>query len=150
MLRGGPCMTMTPSTSISLDDPSLYINRELSWLEFNRRVLEEAIDPPVPLLERLRFLSITSGNLDEFFMVRVGGLQQLLNEGKRAFDPAGMTTREQLTEISRRTHEFVAEQCACFVQDIEPKLAGAGIRRLAPEQIGPEYAEYLERLFDRE
>jgi polyphosphate kinase len=128
----------------------LFLNRELSWLEFNRRVFEEATDPSVPLLERLRFLSITSSNLDEFFMVRVGGLQQLLNEGKRTFDPAGMTTREQLTEISRRTHEFVAEQCACFVQDIEPKLAAAGIRRLAPEQIGPEHAEYLERLFDRE
>src|SRR5882672_6130180 len=103
----------------------LFLNRELSWLEFNRRVLEEAIDPSVPLLERLRFLSITSGNLDEFFMVRVGGLQQLLNEGKRLFDPAGLTTREQLLEISRRTHQLVAEQCACFTQDIEPKLADA-------------------------
>jgi polyphosphate kinase len=128
----------------------LLLNRELSWLEFNRRVLEEAIDPSVPLLERLRFLSITSGNLDEFFMVRVGGLQQLLNEGKRLFDPAGLTTREQLLEISRRTHQLVAEQCACFSQDIEPKLADAGIRRLLPDQIGPEYAEYLERLFERE
>lgn len=127
-----------------------FLNRELSWLEFNRRVLEEAMDPSVPLLERLRFLSITSANLDEFFMVRVGGLQQLLDEGRNMFDPAGMTTREQLAEISRRTHEFVAEQCACFTQDIEPKLAAAGIRRLAPEQIGPEYAEYLERLFHRE
>ena len=66
----------------------------------------------MPLLERLRFLSITSSNLDEFFMVRVGGLHQLLNEGKSARSiPAGMTTREQLTEISRRTHELVAEQC---------------------------------------
>jgi polyphosphate kinase len=128
----------------------LFLNRELSWLEFNRRVFEEATDPSIPLLERLRFLSISSANLDEFFMVRVGGLHQLLNEGKRAFDPAGMTTREQLTEISRRTHEFVAGQCACFLQDIELKLASAGIRRLTPEQIGPEYAEYLERLFDRE
>jgi polyphosphate kinase len=128
----------------------LFLNRELSWLEFNRRVLAEATDPSVPLLERLRFLSITSANLDEFFMVRVGGLRQLLNEGKNVFDPAGMTTREQLVEICQRTHQLVAEQCACFTQDIEPKLADAGIRRLAPEQIGPEYAEYLERLFDRE
>jgi polyphosphate kinase len=128
----------------------LFLNRELSWLEFNRRVLEEATDPSVPLLERLRFLSITSSNLDEFFMVRVGGLRQLLKEGKNAFDPGGMTTREQLAEISRRTHELVAEQYACFLDDIEPKLASAGIRRRTPEQIGPEYAEYLERLFDRE
>ena len=128
----------------------LFLNRELSWLEFNRRVLAEATDPSVPLFERLKFLSITSGNLDEFFMVRVGGLQQLLNAGKNSFDPAGLTTREQLVEISRRAHDLVAEQYACFLQDLEPKLASAGIRRLTPELIGPEYAEYLERLFDRE
>src|SRR5258708_35312683 len=108
----------------------LFLNRELSWLEFNRRVLEEAIDPSVPLLERLRFLSITSGNLDEFFMVRVGGLQQLLNEGKRLFDPAGLTTREQLLEISRRPHQLVAEQSACFTQGLEPQLAADGVCRL--------------------
>src|ERR1700722_14564357 len=70
----------TPSVT-SLDDPSLYINRELSWLEFNRRVLEEAQDPSVPLLERLKFLAIFESNLDEFFMVRVGGLQQKVAAG---------------------------------------------------------------------
>jgi len=128
----------------------LFLNRELSWLEFNRRVLDEAVDESVPLLERLKFLSITSSNLDEFFMVRVGGLQQLLDEGKNRFDPAGMTTRQQLAEISARTHQLVADQAACFLQDIEPKLMAAGIRRLAPAQVGPEHAEYLERLFDRE
>jgi polyphosphate kinase len=128
----------------------LFLNRELSWLEFNHRVLEEATDPSVPLLERVKFLSITSANLDEFFMVRVGGLQQLLHEGRNVFDPAGLTTHGQLAEISRRTHELVAEQYRCFLQDLEPNLASAGIRRLAPEQIGPEHIEYLERLFDRE
>src|SRR5205809_4906903 len=75
--QGGPRMppAATPST-VALDDPALYINRELSLLEFNRRVLEEAQDAQVPLLERLKFLAIFSSNLDEFFMVRVGGLQQ--------------------------------------------------------------------------
>ena len=128
----------------------LFLNRELSWLEFNHRVLEEATDPSVPLLERLKFLAITSSNLDEFFMVRVGGLQQLLNEGKRVFDPAGMTTRQQLVEISRRTRALVSEQYTCFLQDIEPGLAKAGIRRLRPNRLDPSTSEHLERLFDRE
>ena len=113
----------------------LFLNRELSWLEFNHRVLEEATDPSVPLLERLKFLAITSSNLDEFFMVRVGGLQQLLNEGKSVFDPAGMTTRQQLVEISRRTRALVSEQYACFLQEIEPRLANAGMRRVKADQI---------------
>ena len=72
---------MQTPAPVNLDDPSLYINRELSWLEFNRRVLEEAQDPTVPLLERLKFLAIFSSNLDEFFMVRVGGLQQKVQAG---------------------------------------------------------------------
>src|SRR5271170_191887 len=74
-------MNGIPSPGISLDDPSLYFNRELSWLEFNRRVLEEAQDSTVPLLDRLKFLAIFESNLDEFFMVRVGGLQQKVHLG---------------------------------------------------------------------
>src|SRR5262249_19531040 len=85
----------------ALDDPSLYINRELSWLEFNRRVLEEARDPGVPLLERVKFLAIFESNLDEFFMVRVGGLQQKFKAGINIGSGADrMPPVEQLRRIS--------------------------------------------------
>src|ERR1700740_865698 len=98
---------VTPPT-VSLEDPSLYINRELSWLEFNRRVLEEAQDPQVPLLERLKFLAIFSSNLDEFFMVRVGGLQQKVQA--RIAQGSGadrMPPSEQLDRIGQAGGEMV-------------------------------------------
>src|SRR5436305_5453389 len=86
----------------SLDDPTLYINRELSWLAFNRRVLEEAQDPSVPLLERLKFLAIFESNLDEFFMVRVGGLQQKVQAGIPIGSGADRTPpAEQLEKIGQ-------------------------------------------------
>jgi polyphosphate kinase len=89
-----------------------YINRELSWLEFNQRVLDEARDDSVPLLERLKFLAITASNLDEFFMVRVGGLQMLARQGSARTDPSGMTPDEQLQAISSRTHQMTADRPA--------------------------------------
>src|SRR5688572_25366595 len=98
-------------SAVNLDDPSLYINRELSWLAFNRRVLEEAQDPTVPLLERLKFLAIFSSNLDEFFMVRVGGLQQKVLAGiARGSGGDRMTPTEQLARIAETVRELVAEQ----------------------------------------
>src|SRR5258708_14201896 len=91
----------------SLDDPSLYINRELSWLEFNRRVLEEALDPAVPLMERIKFLAIFASNLDEFFMVRVGGLQQKTAAGINIGSGADrMAPRDQLAAISQTVREL--------------------------------------------
>src|SRR5260370_29019891 len=88
------------SPGVALDDPSLYLNRELSWLEFNRRVLEEAQDPTVPLLERLKFLAIFESNLDEFFMVRVGGLQQKVQLGVAYGSGADrMPVKQQLEHI---------------------------------------------------
>src|SRR5438094_104617 len=94
-------LRIVPAPVVNLDDPSLYINRELSWLEFNRRVLEEARDPNVPLLERLKFLAIFESNLDEFFMVRVGGLQQKVQSGIAFGSGADkMPPHEQLERIS--------------------------------------------------
>ena len=127
-----------------------FFNRELSWLEFNRRVLQEAMDPGVPLLDRLKFLAITSSNLDEFFMVRVGGLQQLLAEGKSHFDPAGMTTARQLATISRRVREIVRDQYGCLLREIEVLLAEAGIRRLPVAELNPAQRESIERFFEDE
>jgi polyphosphate kinase len=107
-----------------LDDPSLYLNRELSWLQFNRRVLEEARDPTVPLLERLKFLAIFSSNLDEFFMVRVGGLQEKLDAGiTRGSGPDKMSPGEQLATIADTVRELVAEQYRCLLHDVLPALA---------------------------
>ena len=127
-----------------------FINRELSWLEFNRRVLEEAQDASVPLLERVKFLGITASNLDEFFMVRVGGLQQLVRAGKRGTDPAGLSAEEQLAEISRRAHAFVGDQYACLLKELDPQLAAAGIRRLSVKELAAPQIKYLEQFFERE
>src|SRR5436190_19949880 len=107
----------------SLDDPSLYINRELSWLEFNRRVLEEARDPRVPLLERLKFLAIFGSNLDEFFMVRVGGLQQKVQAGIAIGSGADrMAPGEQLDRIRKNVSRMLEETYACLNRDLLPAL----------------------------
>src|SRR6476619_8010260 len=103
------------TTVVPLDDPSLYINRELSWLEFNRRVLEEAQDPTVPLLERLKFLAIFSSNLDEFFMVRVGGIQQKVQAGIPTGSGADlMSPKLQLDAVRQTAGELVRDQYRCL------------------------------------
>src|ERR1700682_2567055 len=112
----------------SLDDPALYINRELSWLEFNRRVLEEAQDKQVPLLERLKFLAIFSSNLDEFFMVRVGGLQQKVQA--RIAQGSGadrMPPSEQLDRISQMVRQMVEQQYRCLTEEALPVLEREGV-----------------------
>lgn len=129
---------------------SMYINRELSWLEFNQRVLDEALDQQIPPLERLKFLAITASNLDEFFMVRVGGLQMLSDQDPGKQDSTGMTPREQLQAISRRVHRMADDQNDCFLEDLEPTLATHGIRRLAPSQLSERQAKYVEDLFEAE
>src|SRR5271155_5076123 len=108
-------MATTTSASPSLDDPCLYVNRELSWLEFNRRVLEEAQDPTVPLLERLKFLAIFASNLDEFFMVRGGGLQQKVQAGFNIGSGAArMPPRVQLEKIRATVSQMFADAYQCL------------------------------------
>src|SRR5437016_2309732 len=105
-----PLPDVNGAVPATLDDPSLYINRELSWLEFNRRVLEEAQDAKVPLLERVKFLAIFSSNLDEFFMVRVGGLQQKVQANIAYGSGADrMPVKEQLRQIGELVREMTAD-----------------------------------------
>ena len=114
-----------------------FINRELSWLEFNARVLEEAQDASNPLMERVKFLSIFSSNLDEFFMVRVAGLREQAFGGVAAQDVTadGLRALTQLLKISQRTRQLVAEQCDCFNEAILPELASAGIQLLSERDL---------------
>src|SRR5688500_18586801 len=104
------------------DPQDLQMNRDLSWLEFNRRVLEEAKDPSVPLLERVKFLAIFSSNLDEFFMVRVAGLKRQAS-GDRPDDADGVAPDAILRAISRRVHELTEEQHLCFLDTVLPQLS---------------------------
>jgi polyphosphate kinase len=127
-----------------------FINRELSWLDFNTRVLEEARDTGNPLLERLKFMAITSNNLDEFFMVRMGSLHLLCEEGKRRRGFAGMTPWEQLRVATIRARELVEAQYTCFREDIEPALREAGITRVTPETANNEQNRQLKALFKEE
>ncbi len=135
----------------SLDDPALYINRELSWLEFNRRVLEEARDPKVPLLERLKFLAIFGSNLDEFFMVRVGGLQQKVHAGIAVGSGADrMHPREQLDRIQQVVRQALGEVHQCLAGDVLPALEKEGIVLRSLPQLTDESRRHLTEVFRRE
>ena len=126
-----------------------FINRELSWLEFNRRVLEEAQDPSVPLLERVKFLAIFSSNLDEFFMVRVATLKRRIEAGDKAPTPDGLTPAETKAAMAVRIHELVDEQHRCFLEEIQPLLAAEGILLLRPKEASEEQQRFLEDYFRR-
>jgi polyphosphate kinase len=131
------------SSGQALDDPALYINRELSWLEFNHRVLDEASDPSVPLLERLKFLCITASNLDEFFMVRVAGLKQQLSSGMVETGPDGLLPAEALARVSLRAQRMVAEQYRLWHKELQPRLSQAGIAFLNPSELDPEQRRFI-------
>ncbi len=127
-----------------------FINRELSWLEFNARVLEEAEDITNPLLERVKFLSIFSSNLDEFFMVRVSGLrEQAFEDGApQDYTPDGFRPLVQLQRIAARTQELVAGQYRCWNDQIRPALAAQGVRLLSYSELKPEQIEIVDRFFE--
>ncbi len=132
-------------------DPSYYVNRELSWLEFNRRVLGEARDKATPLFERLKFLSITSSNLDEFFMVRVASLKDMVHARYTKPDIAGLGPTEQLTKISERTHELVNQQYSTYNRAIIPALRANGLNVVTRhEELSKKQGEFVDRYFKEE
>lgn len=134
----------------SLHNPAYYINRESSWLAFNRRVLEEAEDDRNPLLERVKLLAITASNLDEFFEIRVAGLLQRIEDGRTEPDADGITPVEQRDMIARETHEFVAAQNLCWNQHLLPRLADEGIRVLGVDELDVPARAFLEAYYERE
>lgn len=129
-------------------DPKNYVNRELSWLEFNIRVLEEARDKSNPLFERLKFLSITASNLDEFFMVRVASLKDMVHAKYTKPDIAGLTASEQLEKISEKTHDLVARQYSTYNRSILPALRTNGLNVISNhEDLNEEQGKYVDRYF---
>ncbi|MBO0910729.1 MAG: polyphosphate kinase 1 [Acidobacteria bacterium] len=134
----------------SVDNPGYYINRELSWLEFNRRVLEEAEDQTNPLLERLKFLSISASNLDEFFEVRVAGLVQQIEDGYTESGPDGMTLGEERDVISEEVHKFIDEQYQCWNEQLRPQLSQKGIRVLGLSELDENARAFVEEYCERE
>ena len=130
-------------------DPELYTNRELSWILFNKRVLSEARDKQIPLFERLKFLSITASNLDEFFMVRVASLKDMVNAKYTKKDIAGLTAAQQLDKLNVVTHELVAQQYSTYNRSLLPLLKANGLKVVEKhEQLSKDQAEYVDAYFD--
>lgn len=130
--------------------PNRFLNRELSWLEFNQRVLAHSEDPELPLLERAKFLAITGANLDEFVMVRIGGLKMQYQRNPMVRDPAGLTIGEQLHAVSERCHMLQNDQYRILNDLLEPLLADSGIRRLSLENAGQKARQAADQWFQNE
>ena len=139
-----------PQYDGAIDDPALYFNRELSWLDFNQRVLELAEDTEVPLLERLRFCGIYANNLDEFFMVRVAGLFDQLDAGIEARGPDGLTPKEQIDAIQRRVLELDDRLCECFTGNLLPALEEHGIRIVTLETADDAERREIDERFEQQ
>ena len=139
------------STKSPYSKPEYFYNRELSWLLFNRRVLEEVKDSSLPLFDRLKFLSITSSNLDEFFMIRVASLKDMVQVKYNKKDISGMTPAEQLAAINERTHLFVKDQYDIFNRSLIPALEKEGVHVLSHyENLSEKQSKYVDRYFTDE
>ena len=147
--KGMPGRGMEKMDKSIYDDPSCYSNRELSWIMFDKRVLSEALDDENPLFERLKFLGISASNLDEFFMVRVASLKDMVHAGYTKTDIAGMTASEQLDALGRVTHELVEQQYGIYNQELLPKLAENGIRVIERhEELTEKEAAYVDSFYE--
>src|SRR5258708_2548845 len=131
-------------------DPRNFINRELSWLEFNRRVLEEAQDPTQPLIERVKFLTIFSSNLDEFFEIRVAGIKQQIKSETRDIGPDGLSPTDTLDRIQKTVRQLVATQCALWKNELLPELAKNGIYVREMAELSAKRAAWAHRYFQQE
>lgn len=132
-------------------DSNNFINRELSWLEFNSRVLSEARDKNIPLFERLKFLSITASNMDEFVMIRVASLKDMVNAGYEKKDIAGLTPKQQLAEIGKRTHEFVSQQYSTLNRSLLPLLEKNKLTLVKNfEELNEKQNEFIDQYFINE
>jgi polyphosphate kinase len=134
---------------IALDDPRYYFNRHLQWLEFNRRVLEEARDKNNPLLERVKFLAITASNLDEFVEVRVSSFLQRIEHGSRETGADGLTAKEELAKVTAEMHLFVRDQYKCWNEELLPALARQSIRVLSVQELGIKAARTAKTFYER-
>jgi polyphosphate kinase len=124
-----------------------YFNRELSWLEFNQRVLDEALDPTTPLLERVKFFCIVNSNLDEFFEVRVSGLKQAAEEGVTERTPDGLNVQQNLRAVRQRVLRLVDDAYRCWRDQLVPALAGSGIRFVPADRVPPEDREWMDAYY---
>jgi polyphosphate kinase len=140
----------SPQYDGAIDDPALYFNRELSWLDFNQRVLELTEDPEVPLLERVRFCGIYANNLDEFFMVRVAGLFDQLDAGIEARGPDGLTPKEQIDAIQQRVLDLDDRLCHAFGAELRPELEEHGIRIVTLDTATDEERREIDDRFEQQ
>ena len=137
-----------PEIIHNLNDPRLFINRELSLLAFQKRVLEEAEDADNPLLERVKFLAIVSLNLDEFFMIRVAGLRQQISAGVVEIPPDGLTPTEQLAAIREKASQLMADMRTCWLGDLLPQLNKAGIHVTDYKLLNKQHSTKVDRYFE--